>query len=88
MKVKLQTSTQRCRGGYTLIEMVEVIAAIALGALLAEKVSLHFDGTWRSVVLWSSRTVGSGIFFLCFLFGVNYLAKSLRRQQDWETSKE
>jgi hypothetical protein len=73
-------TTRRSNAGYTLIELLEAIAAIALGAWLADVVSGHFDGTWRTVVLWTIRTVGSGIFFLCFLFAFGYLFDYLERR--------
>ena len=81
MMIRQHTSTRRCVAGYTLIELLEGIAAIALGAWLADTVSSHFDGTWRTIVLWTIRTVGSGIFFLCFLYGFGYLFDYLERRK-------
>ena len=86
MTTRQYTSTRKCNAGYTLIELLEVIAAIALGAWLADKVSSHFDGTWRTVVLWTIRTVGSGVFFLCFLYGFGCLFDYLERRKIPKTS--
>jgi len=63
----------RKRGEVTLIELLEVIAAIAIGAWLAETVSIHFQGASRKVVFWVIATVGSGVIFLCLLVGLGYL---------------
>ena len=69
------------RAGYTLIELLEGIAAIALGAWLADKVGSHFQGVWHTIVYWTIATVGSGIIFLCFLFGFGYLFASRKHRQ-------
>ena len=81
MTFRQHTSARRCDAGYTLIELLEAIAAIALGEWLGDVVSSHFEGTWRTVVLWTIRIVGSGVFFLCFLFGFAYLFDCLERRK-------
>ena len=65
------------RSGYTLIELLEVIAAIAIGAWLADTASNYFEGVGRKVVYWTIATVGSALIFLCFLVGIGYLVGSI-----------
>jgi hypothetical protein len=65
----------------TLIELLEAIAAIELGGLLAEKLSSPFHGIWHALVLWTIRTVGSGIIFVLLLYGFGYLFDYLRRRK-------
>ena len=75
--------------GYTLIELMELIAAIASGAFVADKVARHFQGIWHTIVYWSIATVGSGIFFLFFLYSFGYLFHFLdRRKKQTASSKE
>ena len=69
------------RAGWTLIELLECIAAIALGGWLADKASSHFEGVWHSVVFWTIATVGSGVIFVLFLYGFGYLFSYLRRHE-------
>lgn len=71
--------------GYTLIELLEGIAAIALGMWLADVASSHFEGAGHTIVLWTIRIVGSGIIFLCFLFGFGYLFGCLRKRNPPKT---
>lgn len=66
----------RC-AGYTLIELLELIAAIALGAWLADTASDYFEGAGRKVVYWTVATVGSALIFVCLLVGVGYLVGSI-----------
>jgi hypothetical protein len=65
----------------TFIELLEVIAAIALGGLLAEILSSPFHGFWHPVVLWAVRTVGSGVIFLLLFWGIGHLFSYLRRRK-------
>ncbi len=88
MTIREHTSTRKCDAGCTLIELIEVVAAIALGAWLADKVSSYFTGAWRTLVLWTIRTIGSGIIFLCFLYGFGYLLAYLERRKTQKTSDE
>lgn len=60
---------------------VDALAAVALGMWLADVASSPFEGVARTVVLWSVRTVGSGILFVCFLFGFGYLFDRLERRK-------
>lgn len=77
MLIRRHTSEGRGRDGFTLIEVLECVAAVALGMWLADVASSHFEGAARTVVLWTVRTGGSGILFVCFLFGFGYLFDQL-----------
>ena len=81
MSPRQQTGIRTCSAAYTLIEVLEAVAAIALGVWLADAVSSHFDGAWREFVLWTIRIAGSGIIFLFFLFGFGYLFDCLQRRK-------
>ncbi len=79
---------QSSRAGYTLIELLECIAAIALGGWLADRLSSHFTGVWHKIVFWSVATVGSGVIFLIFLFGFGYLFSYLSRHKTSKPAHE
>lgn len=69
------------RYGWTLIEVLEGVAAIALGGWLADRLSSHIEGVRHKIVFWSIATVGSGIIFVIFLFGFGYLLSYSRRHK-------
>jgi prepilin-type N-terminal cleavage/methylation domain-containing protein len=75
------------RSGYTLIELLEAIVAIAIGACLAETASKYFEGIGQKVVYWTIATVGSAIIFLCLLFGIGYLFHFRTRGQSKNMQK-
>lgn len=85
MLIPPHTDARRDDSGCTLIELFEGIAALMLGMWLADVASSHFEGVWRTVVLWTVRTLGSGIIFLCFLFGFGYLFGCLEGRKTPET---
>ena len=75
------------RSGYTLIELLEAIVAIAIGACLADTASMYFEGIGQKVVYWTIATVGSAIIFLCLLFGIGYLFHFRTRGQSKSMQK-
>jgi amino acid permease len=77
--MKFPHNQKNLAAGCTLIELLEMIGAIGLAALLADKLSSHFDGVWHTIVLWIVRIIGTLIFFLCFLFGFAYLSALEKR---------
>ncbi len=92
--VAMNTSPTPASGpqaGYTLIELLEAIAAIALGVWSANTLSGHCEGVWRAIVFWTVATVGSGIIFVLFLYGFGTLFGYLRRhgknQSETDTPK-
>jgi hypothetical protein len=78
---KSSLNQRRNDAGYTVIELFEAIAAIALGGLLADKLSSHFHGFWHTTILWTVRTAGSGVIFIIFLYGFGYLFGYLGRRK-------
>jgi hypothetical protein len=78
---KSSLNKRRQDAGFTVIELLEGIAAFALGGWLAEKLSSHFEGFWHTAVLWSVRTVGSGVIFLLLLYGFGYFFSYLDRRK-------
>jgi len=65
--------------GYTIFEVLEMVAAISLAAWLAESVSNHFEGVWHTVVYWTIAIIGTLVFFICFLFAFSYLLARRRK---------
>ena len=74
---------------FTILEVLEMVAAIILARWLAESVSSHFGGTWHAVVYWAVAIIGTLAFFFYFLFAVSYFLPRCRKssKQTDEKSK-
>jgi hypothetical protein len=78
---KSSLNKRRQDAGFTVIELLEGTAAIALACWLAEKLSSYYEGFWHTAVLWTVRTVGSVAIFLVLLYGFGYLFDYLSRRK-------
>jgi hypothetical protein len=61
-------SPPRNQHGWTLIDLLAMIAAAFLARWMADKFSSHFDSPWNSIVFWTTAIVGTPIFFVVIMF--------------------
>jgi Kef-type K+ transport system membrane component KefB len=76
-----QSSLNKRRQGFTVIEVLEGVAACFLAFWLAEKLSSYCEDFWRTSVLWTVTTVGSVAIFFILLYGFGYLFHYLSRRK-------